>query len=70
MSLKDPSKKMSKSDKSKKAVINIIDDPEMIRIKIQKAKTDSLGKIVYDAYRPELYNLLNIYAAIEKIDPK
>jgi len=43
MSLQDSSKKMSKSDKSKKACINLIDDPEMIRIKIQKAKTDSLG---------------------------
>lgn len=45
MSLKDASKKMSKSDKSKKATINIIDDPEMIRIKISKAKTDSVGKV-------------------------
>ena len=34
MSLQDASKKMSKSDKSKKACINIIDDPEMIRLKI------------------------------------
>jgi tryptophanyl-tRNA synthetase len=36
---------MSKSDKSKKACINLIDDPEMIRIKISKAKTDSLGRV-------------------------
>lgn len=36
---------MSKSDPSKKACINLIDDPEMIRLKIQKAKTDSLGKV-------------------------
>jgi len=34
MSLQDASKKMSKSDPSKKACINLIDDPEMIRIKI------------------------------------
>ena len=45
MSLQDATKKMSKSDPSKKACINLIDDPEMIRIKIQKAKTDSLGKV-------------------------
>jgi tryptophanyl-tRNA synthetase len=45
MSLQDASKKMSKSDPSKKACINLIDDPEMIRLKIQKAKTDSLGKV-------------------------
>ena len=61
---------MSKSDPSKKACINLIDDPEMIRIKIQKAKTDSLGKIKYDSARPELCNLLHIYAALEGIDFK
>lgn len=54
MSLQDPTKKMSKSDPSKKACINLIDDPEMIRLKVQKAKTDSLGKIKYDSMRPEL----------------
>ena len=72
--------KMSKSDKSKKACINIIDDPEMIRIKISKAKTDAIGRvrsnyiillqIKYDESRPELLNLLSIYAAIEGIDVK
>lgn len=45
MSLQDVTKKMSKSDTSKKACINLIDDPEMIRAKISKAKTDSLGKV-------------------------
>jgi tryptophanyl-tRNA synthetase len=39
---------MSKSDASKLACINLIDDAEMIRTKIRKAKTDSLGKITYD----------------------
>lgn len=34
MSLQDASKKMSKSDPSKKSCINLIDDPEMIRLKI------------------------------------
>ena len=58
---------MSKSDPSKKACINLIDDPEMIRIKIQKAKTDSLGKIKYDSQRPALQNLLCIYAALEGV---
>jgi len=47
MSLQDASKKMSKSDPSKKACINLIDDPEMIRLKIQKAKTDSVGKVIF-----------------------
>ena len=37
---------MSKSDESVKSCINLIDDPEIIRLKIQKAKTDSLGKVL------------------------
>lgn len=64
MSLQDVSKKMSKSDKSQKACISLLDDPETIRDKIKKAKTDSLGAITFDENRPELANLLKIYAAI------
>ncbi len=48
MSLQDANKKMSKSDVSKLSCINLIDDAEMIRTKVRKAKTDSLGKITYD----------------------
>ncbi len=62
---------MSKSDTSKLSCINLIDDPEMIRLKIKKAKTDSLGTITYQPdERPELANLLRIYSAIEGIDVK
>jgi tryptophanyl-tRNA synthetase len=61
---------MSKSDLSKLACINLIDDPEMIRTKIRKAKTDSMGAITYDAEnRPEVSNLLRIYAALEGVSP-
>ena len=71
MSLQNAQKKMSKSDTSKLACINMIDDPDMIRAKIRKAKTDSLGAITYDpAERPEVANLLRIYAALEGIDPR
>ena len=45
-SLQDASKKMSKSDPKKLACINLIDDAELIRIKITRAKTDSLGKVI------------------------
>mmetsp|Transcript_10979 Transcript_10979/g.18355 ORF Transcript_10979/g.18355 Transcript_10979/m.18355 type:complete len:102 (+) Transcript_10979:690-995(+) len=59
---------MSKSDKSAKACINLLDDSDVIRMKIRKAKTDALGKITYDPLnRPELANLLKIYAALEGI---
>ena len=60
---------MSKSDVSKLACINLIDDPEIIRQKIRKAKTDSLGTVTYEpGERPEVSNLLRIYAALEGID--
>ena len=70
MSLQNAEKKMSKSDTSALSCINLVDEPEIIRTKIRKAKTDSLGKISYDPVaRPELSNLLRIYAALEGIDP-
>ena len=71
MSLQNASKKMSKSDASKLSCINLIDDPEMIRAKIRKAKTDSVGGITYDPKeRPEVANLLRIYSALEGINPR
>lgn len=46
----------------------MIDDPDMIRLKIRKSKTDSLGQIKYDPVnRPEVANLLRIYGALEGI---
>lgn len=69
MSLQDGKKKMSKSDTSKLSCINLIDDSEIIRMKVRKAKTDSLGNITYDQEnRPELANLLRIYSALADID--
>lgn len=68
MSLVNGNKKMSKSDRAKRSCLNLIDDPEIIRIKIQKAKTDSFGAIKYDPVnRPEVSNLLRIYASLEGI---
>jgi len=62
---------MSKSDASRLACINLIDDPDMIRAKIRKAKTDSFGTITYDPQeRPEVANLLRIYSALEGINVK
>ena len=69
MSLQDGLKKMSKSDTSKLSCINLIDDAELIRTKVRKAKTDSEGTITYDPEnRPELANLLRIYSAVSNID--
>ncbi|GAA6164187.1 tryptophan--tRNA ligase [Pelagimonas sp. KU-00592-HH] len=67
MSLRDGSKKMSKSDPSDASRINMTDDAETIAKKIRKAKTDPDGlpseaKGLED--RPEARNLVNIYAAL------
>ncbi|MCF3593521.1 tryptophan--tRNA ligase [Rhodobacteraceae bacterium LMO-12] len=66
MSLRDGSKKMSKSDTSDASRINLTDDADTIAKKIRKAKTDpealpSEAKGLED--RPEARNLVNIYAA-------
>ena len=67
MSLRDGSKKMSKSDASDYSRINLTDDADTIAQKIRKAKTDphplsdnekELEK------RPEADNLVGIYAAL------
>lgn len=65
MSLKDPSKKMSKSDASPKGYISILDEPEAIRKKIKGAVTDSSGIIEYNVEeKPAVSNLLTIFSAV------
>lgn len=70
MSLQDGAKKMSKSDESDLSRINLEDLPENIVKKVKKAKTDSFAEISYDENRPEIYNLLNIFAAMSGKDPQ
>ena len=67
MSLKDGSKKMSKSETSDLSRINLTDGNDQILNKIKKAKTDSLPipstvKELND--RPEARNLIGIYSSI------
>ncbi|MBR7650779.1 tryptophan--tRNA ligase [Brucella oryzae] len=67
MSLRDGTKKMSKSDPSDLSRINLIDDEETITKKIRKAKTDSDGlptELDGLTGRPEADNLVGIYAAL------
>ena len=67
MSLRDGSKKMSKSDPSDASRINMTDTADTIAKKIRKAKTDPDG-LPSEAkgleLRPEARNLINIYAAL------
>ncbi len=67
MSLRDGSKKMSKSDPSEQSRINLTDDNDAIALKIRRAKTDpaplpSEPKGLEG--RPEARNLVGIYAAL------
>lgn len=68
MSLRDPSNKMSKSDPSDQTRINLIDSPSLISTKIKRAVTDPIRGISYSrADRPELANLIEIYAGMKKV---
>lgn len=65
MSLRDGTKKMSKSDPSDQSRINLTDDADTIANKIKRAKSDSEPGITYDLEkRPEASNLLTIFAAL------
>ena len=65
MSLKDGTKKMSKSDPSDLSRVNLTDDKDVIKNKIKKAKTDSLPISEKDIEkRFEAKNLLEIYSSL------
>ena len=71
MSLRDGTKKMSKSDESDYSRINMTDGADEIAQKIRKARTepDPLpGTADGLAERPEALNLVSIYAALEDIE--
>ena len=67
MSLRDGTKKMSKSDESDNSRINLTDDADAIANKIRKAKTDPAplpATLKELEGRPEALNLITIYAAL------
>ena len=69
MSLRDGTKKMSKSAPSDASRINMTDDADAIAKKIRKAKTDPEplpSEATGLAERPEARNLVNIYAALSE----
>src|SRR6266849_3036271 len=73
MSLRDGTKKMSKSDDSDYSRINLTDDADAIAQKIRKARTDPHpmpGNKDELKDRPEAENLINIYAALADHTPE
>ena len=71
MSLRDGTKKMSKSDPSEQSRINLNDDADTIALKIRRAKTDPEPLPSSPeglANRPEARNLVGIMAALLDTD--
>lgn len=70
MSLRDGTQKMSKSDPSNYARLNLSDSPDDLVLKIKKAKTDSEplpGTVEELETRPEAKNLISIFAALSEM---
>ena len=71
MSLRDGTKKMSKSEESDYSRINLKDSADDIIKKIKKAKSDSESipdNLKSLEKKPEAFNLLNIYSEVSKIN--
>jgi len=70
MSLRDGTKKMSKSDESEYSRISMTDSADTIAQKIRKSKSDSIMGFETLEGRPEALNLLTIYAVLSGITVK
>src|SRR5215469_16692879 len=63
--LQDPVSKMSKSSSSPQGIIDLLDEPDVIRRKIARAVTDTETTVRADeAAKPGVTNLLRIYSAL------
>jgi tryptophanyl-tRNA synthetase len=63
--LQDPTAKMSKSSSSPQGIVDVLDDPAVIRRKIARAVTDTGSEIqADDTNKPGITNLLRIYSAL------
>jgi tryptophanyl-tRNA synthetase len=63
--LQDPTAKMSKSSSSPQGIVDVLDEPGVIRRKIARATTDPGSEVKADEEnKPGITNLLRIYAAL------
>ncbi|MCI6610242.1 MAG: tryptophan--tRNA ligase [Ezakiella sp.] len=67
-SLQDPTVKMSKSDPNPNAFILLLEEYNVMKKKISRAVTDSIGEINYSEDQPGIMNLLDIYKACNNED--
>merc|ERR1711874_384554 len=70
-SLREPEKKMSKSDFNQKSCLYVLDDGDTMRSKIKGAVTDFIGEVTFDPEkRPGISNLVCIHSRITGQDPQ
>jgi tryptophanyl-tRNA synthetase len=63
--LQDPAAKMSKSSSSPQGIVDVLDEPDVIRRKIARAVTDAGAEVRADPdAKPGVTNLLRIYSAL------
>jgi tryptophanyl-tRNA synthetase len=60
MDLQEPLKKMSKSSDNPNSYILMMDPPEVIRKKISRSVTDSIGVVKYSDEQPGIKNLMTL----------
>lgn len=64
MALDEPTQKMSKSSPTPGGYVALLDEPDVVRRKIRRAKTDSGSEVVASPEKPAITNLLGIYAGL------
>jgi len=68
--LADPARKMAKSATDAAWVVFLLDPPDLVRRKINRAVTDTLGQVTYDPEtQPGVANLLEILAVCTGVTP-
>lgn len=70
MDLQEPTKKMSKSSDNPNSYILLMDPPEVIRKKISRSVTDSIGVVKYSDEQPGVKNLMTILSVITGKTPE
>lgn len=69
--LADPTRKMDKSASDSAGVLFVLDEPDLLRRKVKRAVTDSLGRLEYRPdEQPGLANLLEVLAACQGKSPR
>lgn len=70
-SLRDPTKKMSKSDPDTKSCILLTDTPDVIREKVKKSITDFTSEVTYEPEkRLGVSNLITIHSLVSDLIPE